>query len=279
MKRPVAGPPRRLSLAVAALTTVATASLACTSGVASRLGGHPGPESGLIRGTLPARSAGVRHVDRLTDGIAATPDDPPRTDLTSIFRGPDAFVVYDFGREAAVECAAIIADGDDRYTLALSHDGVSFAPLWTADSTVDRGMQPRVGRPLKGQGRYLRVSAEEGDGLYAVAEIAVAEVCPRRWPPVLALQQGTPVDESAALKIWALAGTAVAFILGYRRRMPDFLKLLVAVPVGIAVALLVQLSELWPPPRVVTRPLLVASGLIAAAALARSLLRRRRASS
>jgi hypothetical protein len=266
--------------AVAIVAAVAWA-VGCT-GVATTLGGRPGPEAGLIRGKMPERAHGVTHVDRLTDGIASTPDDPPRTDLTSVMAGSDAFVIYDLGRETAVGCAVVIADGDDRYTLALSHDGASFAPLWTADSTPDRGMQPRVGRPLRGTGRYLRLTADGGDGGYAVSELAVADVCPARWPPALALQQGTPLVESATLKIWVFAAAAVAFIVGYRRRMPDFLKLLIAIPAGVGVALGVQLVELWPLPGPVARALLLAVALVVAAAggrIAVSRLSRRRAAS
>jgi hypothetical protein len=258
------------------------AALGCAvgcSGVATTLGGRPGPEAGLIRGKMPERAHGVTHVDRLTDGIAAAPDDPARTDLTSVMAGPDAFVIYDLGRETAVGCAVVIADGDDRYTLALSQDGASFTPLWTADSTADRGMQPRIGRPLRGVGRYLRLTADGGDGAYAVSEVAVADICPARWPPALALQQGTPLVESVTLKIWVFAGTAVAFIVGYRRRMPDFLKLLIAIPAGVAVALAVQLTELWPFPTPVGRALLLALALVAAAAGGRWALSRRRAPS
>jgi hypothetical protein len=261
-----------------ALAAALACAVGCT-GVATNFAGRPGPEAGLIRGKMPARAHGVTHVDRLTDGIAALPDDPPRTDLTSVMAGLDAFVVYDLGRETPVGCAVVIADGDDRYTLALSADGTAFTPLWTADSTADRGMQPRIGRPLRGTGRYLRLTADGGDGAYAVAELAVADVCPPRWPPALALQHGTLLLESATLKIWVFAGTAVAFIVGYRRRMPDFLKLLIAIPAGVAVALCVQLVELWPLPGSVARPLLLAVALVAAAAVARWLLSRRLAPS
>src|SRR4029453_10832120 len=103
-----------------ALLAAVAAVVGCT-GVATTLGGRPGPEAGLLRGKSPARSRGGTHVDRLTHGIAARPADPPRTELTSVF-GPDAFAVYDLGRETRVPCAVVIADGDDRYTVALSSD-------------------------------------------------------------------------------------------------------------------------------------------------------------
>jgi len=245
-------------------------------GIATSLGGRPGPEAGLLRGKSPVRSHGVTHLDRLTDGIAAPLDDPPRTDVTSLLASPEAFAIYDLGDETRVGCAAIVADGDDRYTLALSHDGQSFTPLWSAAARPEPGMQPRVGRDLDGAGRYLRLSASGGDGSYAVAELSVAALCPPRWPPALALQSGTPLESSARLKLWVFAATAVAFILGYRRRLPDFVKLLVSVPVGLAIALAVQLSEMWPLSAPLARALVLALLLVGLAAAARAIARRRR---
>ena len=237
---------------------------ACT-GVATSIGGKPGPEAGLLRGTSPARSAQVTHVDRLTDGIASALDDPPRTQLTSLFSSPEAFVVYDLGADTAVECAAVVADGDDAYTVSLSSDGVAFAPLWTAPPAGDPGMQPRAGRALRGRGRYLRLAASGGDGVYAVAELSAAADCPPRWPPVLAPQQGTPIDRSAATKAWAFAALGAAYVLAYRRKLPDFFKLLIAAPLGVGLALAFQLADLWPPPRALLLPLLAAPTIVAAA--------------
>jgi hypothetical protein len=264
--------------AAAALRVLAAGALgagaACT-GVATSIGGKPGPDAGLLRGRSPARAAHVAHVDRLTDGIAAEPDDPPRTDLTSLFASPEAFVVYDLGVPTPIDCAAVDADADDAYALAISGDGVTFAPLWTAPPVPDAGMQPRAAHDLHGLGRYLRLSASGGDGVYAVAELSVADACPPRWPPVLAPQHGTPIDRSAATKAWAFAALAAAYVLGYRRKLPDFFKLLIAVPLGIGLALAFQLADIWPPPRALLVPLVAAPALVAAAfalrfALARS---------
>ncbi|HXU00312.1 MAG TPA: hypothetical protein VN903_04935 [Polyangia bacterium] len=262
---------RGARLAVAALSIAAAA---CT-GVATSIGGKPGPEAGLLRGRLPLRSAHVTHVDRLTDGIAAYPDDPSRTELTSLFGSSDAFVVYDLGAETRVACAAVDADSDDSYTIALSADGVSFAPLWTAPAVPDRGVQPRAARDLDGHGRYLRLTASGGDGAYAVAEVSVAAECPPRWPPVLAPQYGTPADSSAATKAWLFAALAAAYVLAYRRKLPDFFKLLVAAPLGVLIALLLQLSEIWPPPSSLLLPLFAAPAIVGAAVGIRMVISRR----
>jgi hypothetical protein len=252
---------RRAGLAVG---LVSAAALACT-GVATSLGGRPGPEAGLLRGKSPTRSSGVTHVDRLTDGIASAPDDPAVTDLTSVLASAEAFAAYDLGKETSIACVAIVADADDRYTISLSHDGQSYAPLWSAPSLEDHGMEPRAAHGLAGTGRWLRLTASGGDGRYAVSELSVADACPPRWPPALAMQQGTPIERSLRLKLWAFAGLGAAFILGYRRRAPDFIKLLVAVPVGVGIAAAVQLADLWPPPADTAGLIAAAAGIVAGA--------------
>jgi hypothetical protein len=256
---------------------VAALSLAAAcAGLTSGLRGRPGPETGLLRGRVPSAARGVRHADRLTDGIAAEPGDAPVTDLTAVLAGPGAFVVYDLGAATPLRCALIEADGDDRYTLSLSPDGRRWEPLWTAPRADEPGMQLRVGRDLAGTGRYLRLDAAGGDGRYAAAELAVFAVCPARFPPGLAVQKGTPVAASVRTKIWALAALAAAYVLAYRRRAPDFVKLLIALPLGVALSLGVQLVEIWPPPGTVALELAGAAAAIAAAFGARAAVGRRR---
>src|SRR5436309_1656426 len=113
---------RRPFPTVVALAACVAAGAAC-SGLATNISGPPGPEAGLLRGKVPARSSGAMHVDRLTDGIAAMPGDFWRTDLTSVLGSPAAFVTYDLGQPTPIRCAQIQADGDDQYTLSLSNDG------------------------------------------------------------------------------------------------------------------------------------------------------------
>ena len=259
-------PPGRPNLARAlALAAAAIGAGAACTGVATSIGGKPGPEAGVLRGRMPVRAAHATHVDRLTDGIAAAPDDPPRTELTSLFASPQAFVVYDLGAETPIDCAAIDADADDVYTLAASPDGAAFAPLWVAPAVPDRGIQPRAARGLHSNARYLRLSAAGGDGVYAVAELSAAAECPPRWPPVLAPQHGTPIDRSARTKIWLFAALAAGYVLAYRRKLPDFFKLLVAAPLGIGLALAFQLAEIWPLDWPVFRDLSAAVSIVAAA--------------
>ncbi len=252
----------------------AVVSLPACERLATNLGGGIGPEAGVLRGKLPVDSRGVTHVLRLTDGIAAVPGDPWRTDLTAVLSSPDAFVTWDLGRETPLRCALFDADGNDSYTLATSRDGRIFVPLWTAAPDEDAGQQLRAGRDLRGAGRYLRLTAAGGDGRWSVSEVSAWSECPRAWP-ALAMQKGTPDDESLRLKLWAFAALALAYVLAYRRRAPDWVKLLGVAPAGVGVALAVALAQTWPPSSALTLRL---GGVVAAVAVAlvarRSLARR-----
>ncbi len=233
---------RRAALAVACAVVCAAA--ACDR-LVSNLSGGVGPESGILRGKLPLPTRAANHVQRLTDGIAAEPGDPWRTDLTAVLSAPDASVTWDLGTETPVRCALIDADGNDRYEVSLSKDGQTFTPLWTAAPDEEAGQQLRAGRDLRGAGRYLRVAGTGGDGQWSISEVSAWSECPKAWPP-LAMQRGTSLDDAVTLKLWAFAALALAFLLLYRSRMPEWAKLLVVVPAGVGIALALQLADLWP---------------------------------
>jgi hypothetical protein len=235
--------------------------------LATNLGGGLGPEAGVLRGKLPVEAHGATHLRRLTDGIAAAPGDPALTDLTAELSTSSSFVTWDLGAETPVRCALFDADGDDSYALAISSDGRAFAPLWTAGPDEDRGQQLRAGRDLKGAGRYLRLTAAGGDGRWSLSEVSAWRECPTTWPP-LAMQKGTPDDEAVRLKLWAFAAFALAYVLAYRKRAPDWAKLLGVVPAGIGIALALQVGELWPPSAALAlRLAVVAVAVVVAAAL------------
>jgi hypothetical protein len=255
-------------VAVAALLPVACDRLATT------LGGGVAPEAGVLRAKLPAEARGVAHVKRLTDGIAAATGDPSRTDLTAVFTAADAYATWDLGGETPVRCALIDADGDDSYVVSLSSDGRTFAPLWTADPDTEGGQQLRAGRDLRGAGRYLRLSAVGGDGRFSVAELSAWRDCPTSWPP-LAMQKGVPDEQSLGWKLWAFGPAALLYVLLYRRRWPDWVKLLGVVPAGLAIALAIQLAEDWPPSPGIAARVGAVAGAVIVAAVVGNVLRRR----
>jgi hypothetical protein len=240
----------------------------------TNLGGGAGPEAGLLRGKLPVASHAVTHVTRLTDGIAATPGDPPRTDLTAELTRSNSFVTWDLGAETPVRCVLIDADGDDTYTLSLSKDDKDFIVLYRAGVDEDRGQQLRAGRDLAGSGRYLLLMAAGGDGLWSVSEVRAWADCPTTWP-ALAMQKGTPDDEAVRLKLWAFAALGVAYVLTYRKRSPDWAKLLGVAPAGVGIALAIQVAELWPPSAALALRVGGAVAAILAALAVRTLVARR----
>jgi hypothetical protein len=255
---------RRSSLIVLGLAATA---FACDR-LATNLAGGAGPEAGLLRGKLPVASSGVTHLRRLTDGIAAQPGDPPRTDLTSQLTRGNAFATWDLGADTPVRCVLIDADGDDAYTLSLSKDGKDFLVLYRAAPDEDRGQQLRAGRDLNVSGRYLLLSAAGGDGLWSVSEVSAWRDCPTSWPP-LAMQKGTLDDEAVRLKLWAFALLAVAFVGIYGKRRPDWVKLLGVAPAGVGIALAIQVAELWPPSPALAGQLAMAVGLVVLAVAVR----------
>jgi hypothetical protein len=234
-----------------------------------------GPEAGLLRGKMPADAKGASHLLRLTDGIAAEPGDAWRTDLTSLLASADAAVTWDLGAETPVRCVLVDADGKTSYALSISSDGQHFAPLWTAPVDEDAGQQLRAGRDLRGAGRYLRLTPAGGEGRFAVSEVRAWSECPKTWP-ALAMQKGTPDEEAVSLKLWAFAALAVGYVLAYRKRAPDWVKLLGVAPLGLGISLVVQLGDVWPPSGALAARLGIVAGAIALAAAVRSLFGRKR---
>jgi hypothetical protein len=262
----------------AAAAAAVMAMAACTD-LATGIGGRPGPEAGLLRGKQPVSSAGVTHVARLTDGITAAPGDPARTDLTSLFSSPGGHVIYDLGASVPITCVALDADSGSSYTLNVSADGVAWQPMSTAATVGDPGIQTRAVRELTAVGRYVRLAVEPGGGPHAVAELSISSDCASRWPPPLAPQRGTLIESAALSKWWLFVVLASAYVLAYRRKLPDFIKLLVAAPLGIGLALALQLAEIWPPPSSLHAPLAAGAAILAAAVAVRvvvSRIRRRR---
>jgi hypothetical protein len=89
------------------------------------------------------------------------------------------------------------------------------------------------------------------------------------------MQAGTPDEDAVRIKLWTFAGLAVAYVLLYRKRLPDWAKLLGVVPAGLAIALGLQLRELWPPSEAIVGRLAAALGAVVLAIVAKLALSRR----
>ena len=227
-----------LYVSVALAATV----LAC----GARVEDLPGTAGDLLAGKRPIRSEGASHPGRMTDAAISVDGGFWRTDLTSVVSGSGQ-VVWDLGQVRPIRCGFLQGDNNDFYELAGSQDGATFSPLWSASPILGKpGMQSRTVQNLQGQARYVKLTAHGGDGYYSVSELGLYSDCAQDWPPRFVAREGSPEDEAVRWKIVILAIAAVIFLLVNRKGRPDWVGLLIVVPVGIALSATVDLWQMWP---------------------------------
>lgn len=129
------------------------------------------PATNLLQG-LSFKAEKVANAERMTDGKAADPGDGWQTALTSVIE-KDGNVTWDLGASREFEGAWVQADNNDVYMLSTSEDGVNFTLAWESMTVDNAGMQVRQSAAAKGRGRYVRLTAKGGDGLFSVAEIGI----------------------------------------------------------------------------------------------------------
>lgn len=130
--------------------------------------GSPG---NLLAGLTP-KAEKASNAERMNDGKAADPGDGWQTILTSVME-KDGNVTWDFGAPRDFEGAWIQADNNDIYMLSVSDDSEHFTTVWESSTVDNAGMQTRTSTTAKGHGRYLRLTAKGGDGMFSVGELAV----------------------------------------------------------------------------------------------------------
>ncbi len=118
------------------------------------------------------RADGVTRTEILKDGWATWEGDNWDTPDTALV-GKAAVLELDLGEVVPIAAARLQADNNDDYVLWGSEDGNSFTVLWRAPPDPLAGMRTRVTKKLKGRARYLRLTADGGDGLYSVGELQV----------------------------------------------------------------------------------------------------------
>ena len=141
------------------------------------------PPGNLLAGKSPSTTKGVKNSRRLTDGIMAAEGDPWESELTSAFSGTSGRVVYDLGESVRITAVDLQGDNNDEYIVEVSEDGQSFTSLWTGDPISGQGMRRRGFHGLGGQGRYVRLRAQGGDGYYSLSEFQLFCEKPATWPP------------------------------------------------------------------------------------------------
>src|SRR5690606_7626256 len=145
----------------------------------------------LLEGRQPTRVQEVRNARVLTDGVRARDGDEWNTNLTAVFANGRAFVEYDLGRSTSIVAAYLQGDNNDRYIVSVSEDGKRFRELWSAPPHDRPGLQARHSSSLRGSGRYVRISAREGDGAYSLSEVQLFAERPSVFPPELRAESGT----------------------------------------------------------------------------------------
>ena len=171
-----------------------------------------GPRGNVLEGRKPTRSADVVRPLALTDGIAARAGDDWMTELTAPFESTGAFVEYDLGASYSFSAAFLQADNNDEYLVALSDDGVNYVPLWVAPPRVEGGQQPRSSDELRGNGRYVRVSPNRGDGRFSISEVQLFSERPVAFPPSVPTRHGVDIGEAVRGAILAFAAALVIFL-------------------------------------------------------------------
>ncbi|MDH3202359.1 MAG: discoidin domain-containing protein [Myxococcales bacterium] len=154
----------------------------------------PCPPGNLLARKSPSASRGVQSSPRLTNGIITAEGDSWQSELTSTFSDPGSHVVYDLGQSVPITAVDLQGDNNDEYIVELSEDGETFVWLWTADPVSGQGMRRRGAQRLSGQGRYVRLRAQGGDGYYSLSEIQVFCRKSATWPP--------PVEVKATASGW-----------------------------------------------------------------------------
>jgi hypothetical protein len=228
--------------AVKLVMVCALLAMDCAGGRVDEL---PGVQGDLLAGASPAHSTGVSHPQRMTDGILATEGDFWHTDLTSVV-GNHGAIVWDLGRVQEIHCGVLQGDNNDIYQLAGSEDGARFSPLWTAEPIGKPGMQMRLSQHIDKTARYVRLSAQGGDGFYSVGELALFASCPKEWPPRLIAREGSSEEEAAQWKLVIFGIASIAFLLLNRRGSRDWVRLAVAIPLGLGLSAFMDLKEMWP---------------------------------
>ncbi|MEY4549190.1 MAG: hypothetical protein RL685_5385, partial [Pseudomonadota bacterium] len=272
---------RGLSAAFSAARSVGTRACAltwllpwlCLSVLGScQWGGSSDLEGSLLRGLAPVASAGVSAPQRLTDGVSAVTGGDWDTDVNTLFDGEDAFVTFDLGKSVTLRGAWFTADHNDQYRFLLSEDGEIFEPLWDAPTVRAMGMQDRANNHLEAQGRYLRLEPVQGDGRYAVAELAVFGVLPSPFPPEVSRRRGMALQTVVRTKVLLFAGGCVAFLLLTFAGAPLWWLVLCALlPLVAGIEAVQSMARAWPVDQRGVSLVRAASAAIAAAAILREL--------
>lgn len=131
-----------------------------------------GASPGLLPSAQVRKDQGVQRSTVVRDAKGEYEGAPWDSQMAAII-APDGVLEWDLGQTYPIEAALIQGDNNDDFILWSSVDGNFFQPLWRAPQDALAGLRTRTTTSLKGQARYLRLTAEGGDRMYSVSEVMV----------------------------------------------------------------------------------------------------------
>lgn len=223
---------------------LSVSSIACGSGT-RWAGGH---DSGnLLQGLKPQSSRGVTCVSCLNDGVVSPDGGFWKSESAALLRTTGAFVQYDLGTAKPIVGSWLQGDNNDNYVIEVSEDGRTFRTLWTAGPVPRPGLQARVETRLRGKARYVRVTANGGDGSYSLTEVQLVSRLPKSLPIGVDVTAGIPKAVQVRSKILAFGVALIGLlVLAYRRAPRWWLALVALVPMLVAWDLFQALTDAWP---------------------------------
>jgi hypothetical protein len=127
---------------------------------------------GLLPSAQVRKDQNVQRSTVVRDGKGEYEGAPWDSQLAAIV-AKDGVLEWDLGEVRPIEAALLQGDNNDDFILWSSVDGNFFQPLWRAPADAMAGLRTRTTTTLKGQARYVRLTAEGGDGMYSVSEVMV----------------------------------------------------------------------------------------------------------
>jgi hypothetical protein len=175
----------------------------------------------LLEGKTPYRTNGVVRSGVLTDGKKGREGDGWKSKATTPFKDSRSFVDFDLGSEQSVRAAWLQGDNNDSYQVSISSDGENFKSLWVGGPHRSGGLRTRFATNLNGQGRYVRLAPESGDGFFGITELQLFSTPPTAFPPEVPEVKTGALDlhlrNSATL--FGLALMAPLFLLHRRSKL------------------------------------------------------------
>jgi hypothetical protein len=222
------------------------------------------PAVNLLVGRAFNPSEGMPRAVAITDGALASFGEVWNSDRAAILPSAATSLVTDLGQPRAIGAAFIQADANDHYILSGSLDGLSFDQLWDAAPVPGGGLQVRQTDRLKGTARFLRLTANGGDGMYSVSELQVFTRAPRRWPEPAGAPPPRDFGSPFALPICLFGAACALFLLLGCQGSTARGALVAVLPLAAAVWLL---AEVVAPRTFVDRDVSLLRAVVAAVAL------------